>query len=88
MSDYIPPPPGTPPTPGELKGALKAFRKKVYSMKLDQESGKQGGPLSSGKTSSIVAITPPSQFRKEVWEELVKQNKLLYDGYGLYKLNE
>ena len=86
MATYTPPPPGTPPAPGELKGALKAFRKKIASQRLDQESGKMGGPLSSGKTSSIVAITPPGMFRKEVWEELVKQGKLQYDGYGLYKL--
>lgn len=74
------------PTPQELKGALKAFKKRLKVTLLDDESGKMAGPLSGGKTSSIVAITPPNQFRREIWEELVKQGKLQYDGHGLYKL--
>ena len=78
------PPPA--PLPPELKGALKAFKKKLKSMKLDNESGKIGGPLSSGKASAIAAITPPSQFPPETWEQLVKAGKLEYDGNGLYKL--
>jgi hypothetical protein len=86
MSDYVPPPPGTPATPGELKGALKAFKKRLKVMRLDKESGKIGGPLSTGKASGIVAITPPSQFRQEVWDELVKQGKLKYEGHGTYEL--
>ncbi|HYF49166.1 MAG TPA: hypothetical protein VEJ63_07165 [Planctomycetota bacterium] len=79
---------GTPPAPlsPELKGALKAFKKKIKSMKLDSESGKIAGPLSSGRSSSIVAITPPSQFPPETWEQLVKAGKLQYEGDGLYKL--
>jgi hypothetical protein len=82
------PAPGAPhvPAPGELKGALKAFKKRMKVTLLDSESGKIAGPLSSGRASSIVAITPPSQFPKEVWEELVKQNKLTYEGHGTYKL--
>lgn len=79
-----------PPTPepltGELKGALKAFKKKIRSMKLDSESGKIAGPLSSGRASSIAAITPPGQFPPDTWEKLVKAGKLEYDGNGLYKL--
>ena len=72
----------------ELKGALKAFKKRIKVMRLDNESGKIGGPLSSGKTSGIVAITPPSQFPREIWDELVKLGKLEYDGNGLFKLIE
>jgi hypothetical protein len=74
------------PMPGELKGALKAFKKKIKSMRLDSESGKIAGPLSSGRTSSIAAITPPSGFPPETWEQLVKFGKLEYDGNGTYKL--
>ena len=73
---------------GELKGALKAFKKKIKSMNLDNESGKMTGPLSSGKTSNIVAITPPSQFRPEIWDELVKLGKLTNEGSGMYRLVE
>jgi hypothetical protein len=74
------------PLPPELKGALKAFKKKMKSMKLDSESGKIAGPLSSGRSSSISAITPPGQFPPETWEQLVKFGKLEYDGNGTYKL--
>jgi hypothetical protein len=79
-------PPGETFTPDQLKGALKAFRKKLKSMRLDQESGKAHGPLSSGKTSGIVAITPPAQFPRGIWEVLAKQGRLGYEGQGLYKL--
>jgi hypothetical protein len=83
-----PPPPSVPgaPTPHDLKGALKAFKKRIKVMRLDNESGKMAGPLSSGKSSSIVAITPPSQFPREVWEALVKQGKLTDEGHGMYQL--
>ena len=88
-SDPLPtPPPSAAPTPEVLKGALKAFKKRIKLTHLDKESGKMGGPLSSGKLSNVVAITPPSQFPRAVWEELVKQGKLKYDGYGLYKLGD
>ncbi len=73
-------------TPGDLKGALKAFKKRLRLMRLDKESGKIGGPLSSGKSSGIVAINPPTQFPREIWPELVKQGKLKYEGQGLYEL--
>ena len=80
-------PPST-PGPEVVKGAMKAFRKRLKANRLDDESGKIAGPMSSGRTSGIFAITPPSQFSQEVWEELVKQGKLKYDGYGLYKLGD
>jgi len=69
-----------------VKGAMKAFRKKLKSMRLDKESGTMGGPLSAGRASGITAITPPSQFPREVWEELVKQGQLIYEGQGVYRL--
>ncbi len=92
MTESDPPPSPTPapspaaPTPDVLKGALKAFKKRMKLTHLDKESGKMAGPLSGGKVSNIVAISPPHQYPREVWEELVKQGKLKYDGYGLYKL--
>lgn len=81
-----PPAPSEPPTPQQLKGALKAFKKRLKITRLDKESGKIGGPLSSGKQSGIVAITPPSQFPQAVWDQLVKDGKLKYAGYGVYEL--
>jgi hypothetical protein len=74
------------PTPQELKAALKAFKKRLKLTQLDAESNISGGPLSSGRGSGIVAITPPNQFAPEVWAELVRQGKLKKAGGGTYEL--
>jgi hypothetical protein len=42
--------------------------------------------MTGGKRSEISAIIPPDQFTREVWDELVKQNKLRYTGQGFYEL--
>src|SRR5215510_9952188 len=76
------------PTAEQLKQALKAFRKRLKLTRLDAESGLGGGPLSGGRDSGIVAITPPDQFPAEVWEELVRQGKLKRMGHGTYGLAE
>jgi hypothetical protein len=74
------------PSREQLKAALKAFKKRLKLTRLDEESKIAGGPLSSGKGSDIVAMTPPSQFSQAVWDELVKQGKLKYAGGGTYEL--
>jgi len=73
-------------TPQHLKQALKAFKKRLKLTRLDEESGLGGGPLSSGRDSGIVAIQPPNQYPREVWEKLVEQGKLRHAGGGLYGL--
>jgi hypothetical protein len=75
-----------PPTPQDLKMALKAFKKRLKLMRLDEESKVGVGPMSSGKGSGIVGITPPDQYPWAVWDELVKQGKLRSAGQGLYAL--
>jgi len=81
---------GTPepskPTPQELKSALKAFRKRLKLTQLDDQSRIGKSPLSSGRPSGIVAITPPDQFPAAVWEELAAQGKLKRSGRGQYEL--
>jgi len=42
--------------------------------------------LSGGKSSGIVAITPPHQYRRAVWDQLVAQGRLKYAGQGMYQL--
>ena len=74
------------PTQEELKRALKAFRKRLKLMRLDDESRIAGGSMSSGAKSGIMAIRPPNQYPKAVWDELVKQGKLRDAGHGLYEL--
>jgi hypothetical protein len=78
----------TPPTADELKKALKAFKKRLKLSRLDEESKVTRRPVTSGKDSGIVAITPPSQFPPAVWEELVRQGKLKKAGHGMYELAE
>jgi hypothetical protein len=80
------PPPG--PTPQELKSALKAFRKRLKLTQLDDQSRLGYGPMTGGHASAIVAIMPPDQFRKEIWEELTRQGKLKRAGNGMYSLGQ
>ena len=77
-----------PPSKDELRLALKAFRKRLRLTRLDDESRMGYGATSPGQESGIVAITPPNQFSRAVWQELAKQGKLKHDGGGLYSLLE
>ena len=70
----------------ELKRALKAFKKRLKMTRLDDESRLGYGPMSGGGGSGIVAITPPNQYPKTVWEALVDQGKLKRAGQGMYEL--
>jgi len=70
----------------ELKAAMKAFRKRLKLICLDDQSRIGVGPMSSGRQSGIVGITPPDQFPDSVWDELVKQGKLKSAGNGMYEL--
>jgi hypothetical protein len=74
------------PSPQELKAALKAFKKRLKLTCLDDQSRIGVGPMSSGRESGIVAITPPDQYPDTVWEELARQKKLKSVGSGLYEL--
>jgi hypothetical protein len=88
MSQPQAPAPGNPPSKEELKQAFKAFRKRLKLTQLGDESKISGSPMSSGRKSDVVAITPPGQFGQAVWDELVKQGKLKYAGHGTYELIE
>ncbi len=73
-------------SPRELKAAMKAFRKRLKLTCLDDQSRIGVGPMSSGRESGIVGITPPDQFPQPIWEELVRQGKLKNSGSGQYEL--
>ena len=75
------------PTPEELKAGLKAFKKRLKLTRLDNESRLSGSPL-TGRAGDIVAISPPNQFSQGVWDELVRQGKLVNKGNGMYGLVE
>ncbi len=55
-----------------LKSALRAFRKRLGSTRLDDESTVGGGPMSAGRASEISGVTPPSTYPEEIWKELVR----------------
>jgi hypothetical protein len=80
--------PPTGPTPQELKSALKAFRKRLKLTQLDDQSRVGRSPLSGGRASGIVAITPPDQFSIAIWDELARQGKLKRAGNGTYALGQ
>ncbi|MGO8692007.1 MAG: hypothetical protein ACLQLG_20495 [Thermoguttaceae bacterium] len=80
------PAPVPPPSPQELRGALKAFRKRLKLMQLDDQSKIGRSPMSGGRPSGIMAITPPDQFPAAVWEELARQGKLKKAGANMYEL--
>ena len=87
MADPTPPDP-TLPTKKEVKEAYKAFKKRLKVTQLDEDSRLSKRPTTSGGSSAIVAIEPPNQFGKAVWDELVKQGKLKKAGQGMYEIVE
>ena len=71
--------------PETLKSAIRAFKKRLKLMKLDEESKITVRPLTSGGKSEIRSIIPPDSYPKPVWDELVKQGRLRYTGQGFYE---
>ncbi|MFT5051940.1 MAG: hypothetical protein ACI8QZ_003371 [Chlamydiales bacterium] len=69
-----------------LKRAMKAFRKRLKVTVLDAESSIGGGPMSSGQRSTIVAVRPPDRYPRSVWDELVRQARLVDASKGMYEL--
>ena len=84
MSDQ--PPAGEPFSKEELKRAYQAFKKRMKLTRLDDESKVGHGPMSGGGRSGVVAISPPNQFPKEIWQELCRQGKLKQAGHGMYEM--
>ena len=69
-----------------LKRALKAYRKSLKVMRLDDEITGSRNPLSKGTESGILGVRPPEQYPQEVWDMLVAQGKLRDGGHGLLEL--
>ena len=72
-------------TEEELRKALKAFKKRIKMLQLDDDSKLGHSPL-TGAHSKIVSIQPPSGFGREIWEELADKGFLKRDGVGFYEL--
>jgi hypothetical protein len=80
------PSPAGGPSKEQLKGAFKAFKKRLKLTRLDAESQISKNPLSTGRGHGIVAIVPPVDYPAEVWDELVRQGKLKKAGRGMYEI--
>ena len=78
---------GTTPLPewdkAVLKRAMKAYRKRLKLMRLDDESSSSRNPLSKGESSSILGVRPPEQYDQEIWDLLVAQGRLRDGGGGM-----
>ncbi len=85
MPEPEPSSPSDAPTPEELRRAMKAFKKRLKLTQLDADSSLGVGPMSGGRSSGIVAILPPAQFRQAIWDELVARGRLKASGLGLYE---
>lgn len=89
MSDSEPTPVAAPsppePSAEELARAFKAFKKRLKLTQLDHDSRIGASPL-SGHASGIVAITPPNQYPRAVWDALVTHGKLKRGSQGQYEL--
>lgn len=75
-----------PATEEELRKALKAFKKRLKSTQLDDDSRLGHSPLSGSGKQKIVSMQPPAGFGKEIWEELADKGYLKRDGIGFYEL--
>lgn len=69
-----------------LKRAMKAYRKRLKLVRLDDESSASRNPLSRGDESTILGVRAPEQYPQEVWEFLVTQGRLRDAGGGLLEL--
>jgi len=87
VAPAAPAPPAAPPSEADLIAGLKAFRKRLKVTRLDEES-RLSNRIVTSKRASVVAIAPPNQFPRAVWETLADQGKLRRSGSGLYELVE
>ncbi len=69
-----------------LKRALKAFRRKLKTLRRDDESRLGNRYVTSGRSSGITAITPPTEYPAAVWNRLAELGRLKKAGQGTFEL--
>ena len=69
-----------------LKRAMRAFRRKLKTLRREEESQLRGRYVTRGESSSILAISPPTDFPPVVWDELVRLGRLKRSGQGTYQI--
>lgn len=71
-----------------LQRAMKALKKRLKLTRLDDESRLGHDPMSKGGRSGVVAVKPPEQYPREVWEALEAKGRVRGDRHGLYEVIE
>lgn len=71
-----------------LQRAMKALKKRLKVMRLDDESRLGHDPMSKGGRSGIFGVKPPEQYPAEVWQALEQKGRIKSVGHGLYEVLE
>ncbi|MEZ6242257.1 MAG: hypothetical protein R3B57_04370 [Phycisphaerales bacterium] len=71
-------------TEHEMNDAMRAFRKRIKMIRLDEESKLGGHGMTSGKKSGVTSIEPPREFPRRVWKALARAGRLVDEGHGFY----
>ena len=66
-----------------LKRAMKALRKRLKLVRLDDESSLGGSEMTGGRHSAISAVRPPEQYPEELWAYLTRIGRIRDIGHGL-----
>ena len=69
-----------------LKRAMRAFRRKLKTLRRDDESRLGNRYVTYGKPSSIAAITPPTEYPMQVWQKLAELGRIKSAGQGTFEL--
>jgi hypothetical protein len=79
-------PSGAPIPKETLDKAFRAFRKRLETARLSDESRLSGRLTTAGRKSQIDAIQPPIDFPPEVWRALAADGRLEHTGKGFYAI--
>jgi hypothetical protein len=71
----------------DLAAAMRAFKKRLKIIRLNDESKLGGRYTSGGRTSKVDAIQPPDGFDDAIWKVLAKGGRLIDTGGGFYQLH-
>ncbi|MEO0629327.1 MAG: hypothetical protein AAFY46_01195 [Planctomycetota bacterium] len=71
----------------DLAAAMRAFKKRLKVIRLNDESKLGGRYTSGGRTSKVDAIQPPDGFDDAIWKVLARDGRLIDTGGGFYQLH-
>lgn len=71
----------------DLAAAMRAFKKRLKIIRLNDESKLGGRYTSGGRKSQVDAIEPPNDFDAKIWKVLARDGRLIDTGGGFYQLH-